>query len=92
MEQLVDTFHLTCQPQLIGGGFLERWGERDSEVKSILCGKGCCHYSLLLTPMPDICIPSFVVTVVNCISVYQIFQVPSHTSFPLQEDCTFLPG
>lgn len=72
--------------------FLECWGQRDSEVKSILCGKGCCHYSLLAAPVTDICLPSFIVTVVNCVSVDRIFQFPFPCFRSLQEDCSFWPG
>lgn len=42
--------------------------------------------------MPDVYTPSFAVTIVDCISVYQLFQFPSSQLRALQEDCTFLLG
>lgn len=79
------------QPQWLSNGCREHWDERGSE-ESPPSVEGAQSLFLSTSPMPDVYTPSFAVTIVDCISVYQLFQFPSSQLRALQEDCTFLLG
>ena len=87
-EELANTvFHL---PSSVN--FLECWGQRDSEVTSVLCGKRVLSLFFVGNTCDGIRIPSFIVTLIDGVAVDWIFQFPLPWFRSLQKDCSFQPG
>ena len=87
-EELENTFYFTCHPQTIFWNV----GVRDSEVTSVLYGKRALSLFFVGNTCDDICIPSFIVTLTDGVSVDWIFQFPLPWFRSLQKDCSFWPG
>lgn len=64
-EELENTFYFTCRPQTIFWNV----GVRDSEVTSVLYGKRVLSLFFVRNTCDDICIPSFIVTLTDGVSV-----------------------